>query len=405
MNAEIVSIGTELLLGEIPDTNAAHIARQLFASGANCRRTTVVSDELDSVANVLRGALERAELVIVTGGLGPTQDDVTREALAAATGRALIFCDDLEPNLKRQGMTIDGADVIENLCGTAPGIALEHNGTLIFVLPGVPFEMKEMLAASVLPRIRARLAGVREVTRVKRLQVIGLPEAEIDARLGSLMDPEANPRFGTRVSGGVCAVRMIARGASEQDAVALLARAEKSARQALGRHVFGEDDDRIQNAVVRLCEQRGLTLAVAESCTGGLICGALTDVPGCSRVLKEGFVVYSNEAKVRELGVDEQALARYGAVSTEVAAQMAAGARRVAQADLALAVTGIAGPDGGTAEKPVGLVCFGLCVSRDGDLSTRTDSRVFRGDRATVRERATTFALGLFREAIMEKEV
>jgi nicotinamide-nucleotide amidase len=417
MLARILSIGEELLLGEIADTNAAYIARGLFDCGVEVRGIETAGDHQEYVADAIRRACDAADFLIITGGLGPTRDDITREALADVTGRNLEYHDrimdhmaavlgrdraKLLDNQKRQAMVPQGAEVLDNRCGTAPGLWLEHDGTAIAVMPGVPFEMYAMFEEAVLPRIRERARVQGRLVQVRRYHVIGLPESEIDARLGELMDRGREVQVGTRVSRGMCMIRTRAEGAAEdgERLGRLLGDAEQRIRDVFGLHLFAEGEQTLPDVVVKAYSERGLTLSAAESCTGGRVAAAVTDVAGASAVLRQSWVVYSNEAKQSLLGVDAATLSRYGAVSAEVVQELAQRALERAAADVAVAISGIAGPGGGSPEKPVGLVWFGL--ARRGAAEVRTERRVFRGGRQAVRDRATTQALHLLWRAALD---
>ena len=406
--AWIISIGTELTLGQSVDTNAAWIAEQLASQGVRCERHVTVPDELESIRDAVRQAAAACDVVIATGGLGPTADDLTRQALAAAAGVTLeIDAASVEqirafsaqrgrqmPEHNRVQAEIPrNARAIANSCGTAPGVCLELAGTPCYALPGVPFEMKTMLTREVLPQLRAAAAG--RVLRSRRLHCFGMPEAAIGEHLADLMTPGRNPEVGTTAGMGVISVRINASEDSPEATDALLDEAEKEIRVRLGNVVFGRDGETLAAALGALLAARGETLSTAESCTGGLIAKLLTDVPGSSVYFVGGAVAYANELKQQVLSVPAEILASVGAVSGPVARAMAEGARRGFSSTYALAVTGVAGPTGGTPDKPVGLVYFGL--------ATPTDSIVrevrFGSDapRDVIRERAARTALNLLR--------
>jgi nicotinamide-nucleotide amidase len=383
MRVEIVSIGEELVLGEIADTNARHIGRELAERGIEIARTTVVGDDRGEVAAAFGEALSRADVVLATGGLGPTEDDLTREGLADALGVELVESPEARDMIARyrrgvppSGMDLRqarvprGADIIPNPRGTAPGIRAEREGRLVFVMPGVPHEMKGMFSEQVLPEILShvssqtpsagRVVRTTSLTRpgraVRHLVVFGVRESDIAARVAGIESEEAGVRLGTRATDGVITVRVVARGETDPAAEEKAAAAAHEIRKRLGEGVVAEGDRTLAEIVAGEATAGGITLAVAESCTGGMIAARLVAIPGVSSVLLEGVVAYSDEAKTRRLGVPPELIAEKGAVSPEVARAMAEGARRESGADVSVAVTGIAGPGGGTPEKPVGLV-------------------------------------------------
>jgi len=407
MNAEILSVGSELVLGRIADTNAAYLSQKLATLGVDVIYHTAVGDDRDLLGRALETASERADLVIMTGGLGPTLDDLTRGVAAEVCGVGL--CKDeaaaehigeifkrygrkMPPSNVGQAEIPEGSEPIPNERGTAVGFAVRLNRAEIMALPGVPREMKLMYEGWIEPRLRKQLAG-GPMLYIRQLNTFGLPESGLGERIADLMAPGRNPAVGTQATAGVIKVRLTARADDEAAARALLDRDEATVRERLGEAVFGTDSDTLAHAAARLLEQGRLTLAVAESCTGGLVCDMLTDVPGISRFLLEGLVAYSNESKTARLGVPERLFQQVGAVSPEVAAAMARGARERTRADLAVSTTGIAGPTGGSALKPVGLVHMALAHERGVDHKEyRT-----RGSRQEIKDRAAKAALNMLR--------
>ncbi len=413
MRIELVSTGDELVLGEIADTNAAEMAAELQGEGLAVSRVTVVGDDREDIAAAYREALERADVVIATGGLGPTEDDLAREALGDAMGEPLearapaerMIAERLGRALlerdRRQAMAPRGAELLENRWGSAPGLRATVGGGRIYILPGVPHEMRGMFREQVLPEIvRAADAGVEGRSRTfsarRYLVVHGMPEAEVSKRLeGVAHERDAGTvRVGTRTRSGVITVRLRAIAATEEGAARLAGEALEVARDRLGDAALGEGDRTLAELVADAALGKNLTLAVAESCTGGMIASALVAVPGISEALVEGTVAYSNEAKVRRLGVSEELIEQKGAVSPEVARAMAAGAREKSGADLAVAATGVAGPGGGTEAKPVGLVYIATATR----AGTEAIERRFKGARQIVRDRTTQTALWLLLE-------
>ena len=405
MNAVILSIGTELVRGLRRDTHAADIARAVGALGIDVVRHETVDDAARAVAAAVRRAAGEADVVIATGGLGPTRDDCTRHGLAEAMDAALAEHPDAMAHLEAwaesrgkrisesnrvQALLPEGAEPLPNPVGTAPGIAARLGEAQVFCLPGVAGEMRTMLQATVLPRLRAAAPG--RVTRVRTVRTFGLPESEVGERLSDLMAAGRPTRLGTACHAGVIDVHVHASGPADE--VDRLLEADVAVvRERLGDAVFGEGGRTMEAAVADRLKAAAATVALAESCTGGLVAARLVGVPGMSDHLLEAVVAYANASKVETLGVAESLLATHGAVSEPVARAMAEGVRDRAGADLALAVTGIAGPGGGTPEKPVGTVWFALADAAD----TRAVHERLPGDRALVRERAALYALNLLR--------
>jgi len=404
--AAIVSIGNELLNGRTVDTNAAYIARRLVATGVPVVGTYGVPDEQGAITRALELAASQADVVVITGGLGPTDDDVTRQAMAEFLGVDLVLHEDLLAKIRElferrqvpmatnnaiQAYLPAGTKVVENEIGTAPGIEAEKNGTILFAMPGVPTEMERMLEASVLPRVQELAESQAIVTR--RLRCFGAGESTIAAMLGDAMQRGRNPLVNCTVQAGVISLEIVATSTDRSQAEDMATREEGVIRRLLGRLIYGEGDQTLAEVVGERLAQSGRTLVVAESCTGGLLAKLITDIPGSSRYFLCGWITYSNQAKIRDLSVAPELIGTYGAVSEQVAGAMADGARRNADADFALAVTGIAGPDGGTEQKPVGLVYIAVSSRNGTDISTF----IFSHDRSLVRLRAAQTALDLLR--------
>ena len=396
----LVATGDELTTGASVDTNSAAIAARLLELGLEAERFVVLGDDEDALAATLSELGRTCDVVVVTGGLGPTLDDVTRAAAARAAGTVLELSPAHLAELKawfaslgrpfaesneRQAWFPRGAEVLENPLGTAPGFALKIGRAQVFALPGPPREMGGMLENEVVPRVRD-IAGSRATARTV-FYLFGLSESVFADRCGEWMDRRADPLLGVTAKNGVLTARLVARGPGE-----VLARRAAEFRERFGEWIFSERDPEPALALGRVLIERRVTFAIAESCTGGLVAEKLTRVPGISTVFERGYVTYSNRAKTEMLGVDEALIAKHGAVSAPVAEAMAAGAAKRSGARAAVSVTGIAGPDGGTAEKPVGLVWFGIW----NDGATRTVERRFgvRG-RDLIREFAANTALDL----------
>lgn len=403
MVGEIVAVGTELLLGQILNTNARYLSQALARLGIDVYHQSVVGDNRARAAAVLRQALGRADLVITSGGLGPTEDDLTREAVADALGvgleenreaRAVV-----ESYFRRRGRAAPagnrrqwtlpaGARALANPNGSAPGFILEKDGRLVVCLPGPPGELQPMMEAEVIPLLAAH-PGRRGTVIVSRvLHLGGIGEAAAEERVADLL-AGTNPTVAPYAHPGQVDLRLTAKAATEEAARALLAPLEAAVRARLGRHLFGADDETLEAVVGERLRSRGLTLALAESCTGGMVAERITRVAGSSDYFLLGAVTYANSAKERLLGVPAETLRRHGAVSRETALAMAEGARRCGGASVAVSITGIAGPAGGTPEKPVGTVYFGLAAP-EGRWWRRG---AFPGDRETIRRWSAQTAL------------
>lgn len=414
MNAIIISIGNELTFGQTVDTNSAWLSQRLAEAGVHVIAHVTVSDELEPIRREIARACELADVVLISGGLGPTEDDLTRQALAAAMGVALQLRADLldeirdfftrrnrempESNLV-QAMLPAGSEAIHNTCGTAPGIRSAIGEAAVFAMPGVPREMKVMYERDVLPYLRA--AAGQGVLLAKTILTFGAGESDVGDKIRDLMQRGRNPAVGTTAQQLVIGVRVHAHGATREAAQALLDATADDVRTRFGTLVFGEDSDTLWSAVVRLLIEKGKTVSTAESCTGGLIAKSLTDIAGSSGCFIDGIVSYANEAKMRLLGVPAELIAQHGAVSREVAQTMAVNCRKNSGSDYAISVTGIAGPTGGTPEKPVGLVYIGLA---DADGCEVTEHRI--GDfltREEIRDRTRKIALNRLRLRLLTK--
>ncbi|NNM87153.1 MAG: competence/damage-inducible protein A [Phycisphaerae bacterium] len=405
MSAIILSIGDELVSGLTVNTNATWLSRQLSAMGISTLRQVTVGDDHNGIAAAIREACGQCRLVLISGGLGPTLDDVTRQALAAALDTTLVedttALEQLEaffqrinrpmaPSNRRQALRPQTAQCLPNSCGTAPGLFASTRSTDIFVVPGVPREMQAMFTQSILPRLGQLSQGL--ITRTYQLNTFGIGESVIGQRIADLMVRGANPSIGTTVHEGVVSVRIYARGSAAQ-ADAMVEDARGKIIQRLGNAIFSQQEQSLEEALAVLLNEYGPTIAVAESCTGGLLAQMLTSVPGASSYFQRGWVTYSDQAKVEELGVPPELLQTHGAVSEPVALAMAQGALCRAASQWALSITGIAGPDGGTAEKPVGLVYIGLA----GPGGTTVRRNIFTGDRAGIRRRSAQMAMTILR--------
>ncbi|MCP3919826.1 MAG: nicotinamide-nucleotide amidohydrolase family protein [bacterium] len=412
-SAACLAIGDELLAGAHPDLNSPFLAARLPEWGRHVVRIAEVRDDERAIAEAVTELAREAGLVLVSGGLGPTLDDVTRHGVARAAGLELEHSEEaweqssawyrqggreVPESNRRQALIPRGAEVLHNGHGTAPGFHVRVGGANCFALPGPPHELQGMFADVVEPWLARNPVG-ELVYDVRRMHLYDLSESVFADSVGNWMARGVNPLMGVTVKGGILSVRLIAHGVSASEA------AERNARRAgelaglFGERVFSETTADLAYAVGELLIERGVQTTCAESCTGGLVASRLTSVPGISAVFREGFVTYSDEAKSRRLGVPEPLLAAHGAVSAPVAAAMASGAAEAAGADLAVSLTGVAGPDGGTPDKPVGLVWFG--IAHRGEVSTH-ERRWPNAGRARVREWAASKALSLLLAAVRE---
>lgn len=398
MRGEVLAIGDELIHGALLDTNSKFLAGQLEALGVVVQRFTVVSDDPAQLRAAIADCCARADVVVATGGLGPTLDDRTRDAVAELCGGPLVFDAaswqqtqawlvsrgrPVPDSNRRQAMLPPGAIALPNPVGTAPGFAVTIGRARFFAMPGVPREMHVMLQDHVLPAIQA-MPGLTPIAQAW-LRVLGPSEAALGERIEAFMHPRREPAVGITASGGLLTIRIVARGATRAAAEAACEATAAELRPRLGSWLFAEGTGELPQLVLDHLRRAGQTLAVAESCTGGLIAARLTDVAGSSDVLKGGVVAYANEVKQGLLEVPAELLAAHGAVSEPVAAAMAQNLRRLAGSDLAVATTGIAGPGGGSADKPVGTVCFAIA----GGNGTRAWTvRIPDLGRAFVRDRA-----------------
>jgi nicotinamide-nucleotide amidase len=409
-SAEIIAIGSELLAPDRSDTNSLWLTEQLNGIGIEVRLKTIVGDDDARLEEAIRDAVKRSKVVITTGGLGPTEDDITRKVAARALGRRLVLNEDVLAEIRqkfasfgrpmpernsRQAMVIDGAEVLPNPNGSAPGLFIEHEGTAVALLPGPPREMKPMFEAEVRGRLSSRAGSLRVVRRV--LKVAGMGESAVDEKIAPVYTKYANPQTSILFNKSEIEVQLTASGRTERDAEVLLDKLSAELESVLGHSIFSFCGESMEEVVgLRLTLGR-YTLAVAESCTGGLIGERLTSVAGSSKYFIEDVVAYSNDAKTRTLGVEPMLLLEHGAVSAEVAEAMAEGVRQRANTDFGLSVTGIAGPDGGTPEKPVGLVYIALAD----DVQTEHRKFILPGDRNLIRWRASQAALDLLRRRLL----
>lgn len=410
MNAIILTVGDELLIGQVINTNAAFIAEQLGPAGIDVIRVVTVGDEEDVILDALREHVPRADATIVTGGLGPTHDDVTRAAVCKLFGVGLVASEEAREGIKKflqkrnypwtaaaddQVLMPAGARVIPNAHGTAPGELFERDGKVLIVMPGVPYEMEAMVKDFLVPFFTRKSSG--SIILHRTLKTSGVPESVLASRLHPVSELLRGQKLAFLPSPSGVRMRITVRGNDRAGGEKILSDIEGLIREKVGDAVYGTDDEELEQVVGRLLKERGLRIAVAESCTGGLVADKITDVPGSSDYFDRGIVTYSNKSKTDILSVPEALLKSHGAVSREVAAAMAEGIRNAAGVDIGLSTTGIAGPGGGSEEKPVGLVWIGY-ADRNGSFARKFR---FGEGRLRVKERASQAALEVVRKKLL----
>lgn len=411
MTAEIICVGTELLLGNIVNTNAAYLAEKCAALGISCYYQTVVGDNRERLTDTIKMAAGRSDIVILSGGLGPTEDDLTKETVAEVCGKALYEdahskqrlmeyftgrgMEMTENNLK-QVMIPEGALVLDNQNGTAPGVIVETEGARFILLPGPPIELQAMFEEGVMPYLQELTGGEIYSQTVK---LCGASESKVETEIKDLIDAQTNPTIATYAKTGEVHIRVTAFAENQKEAKKLTKPVVKELKARFGHRVYTTDETvSLEKAVVDLLQGGGLTVSVAESCTGGMLSARLVNVAGVSAVYKVGVTTYSNKAKRKLLNVKKSTLLKYGAVSQQTAEEMVKGCMSLTGADVTVATTGIAGPDGGSEEKPVGLVYIACNVK--GNI--RVKKHRLKGSRSKVRENATVLALTLLRECLLE---
>lgn len=411
MTVELISVGTEILLGNIVNTNAAYLAEKCAQLGITCYYQTVVGDNAERIKMTLEAAASRSDLIIMSGGLGPTEDDLTKEVASEFAGKKLLLdkrsleriksyfeAKGITPteNNRKQAMIPEGAEIFDNNNGTAPGMMIEAGKVKIILLPGPPGELIPMFEESVIPCLQKINEGTIYSQTVK---ICGVAESKAETIVKDLIDKQTNPTIATYAKTGEVHIRVTAKADTQKEAIKLVKPVVKELKQRFGYDVYSTDDETtLEKAVVDLLIANELTVTCAESCTGGLLSARLINVPGVSDVYKAGFVTYSNKAKRKHLGVKKSTLQKYGAVSRQTAEEMVKGVAFAAKADVAVSITGIAGPDGGTKEKPVGLVYVSCNVK--GKITTKEFH--FSGNRSKVRESTVSSALILMRNCMLE---
>ncbi len=411
MKAEIICVGTELLLGNIVNTNAAWLAERLAGLGVSCFYQTVVGDNRERLLETLGIAAKRSEIILLSGGLGPTQDDMTKETVAEFCKKKLVMDDKSRAHIEeyfaargmkpsennwKQAMVPEGCRVLDNHNGTAPGMVVESAKGRFILLPGPPEELHLMFEESVAPYLKALSPNVILSQTVK---TCGLSESAVEEQIRDLIDKQSNPTIATYAKTGEVHIRVTAGGETAKEAGKLIKPLVKELKNRFGNDIYTtEDEVTLEKALADLLTSAELTISCAESCTGGLVSATLINVPGISELYKAGFVTYSNKAKRRLLGVKKGTLQKYGAVSSQTAEEMVKGLLAETKTDVGIAVTGIAGPDGGTKEKPVGLVYISCNVK--GKITVKECH--FKGDREKVRRSSVTAALMLARSCVLE---
>lgn len=412
MVVELVSVGTELLLGNIVNTNTQFLAEKCALLGLSMYHQVVVGDNHDRLAEVIRTALDRSDIVILTGGLGPTEDDLTKEVCAEVMGFPLVedshtreriveyfrnsIYKEIPANNWKQTIVPEGAVVLDNDNGTAPGLILEKDGKTAILLPGPPAELYPLFMKKVYPYLQKLQP---DVIRSQMIKICGMGESQVEDKILDLIDRQTNPTIATYAKTGEVHLRVTAKAKNEDEAKKLLKPVVKEIKNRFGDYIYStKENETLEMAVVKLLDKYELTVTTAESCTGGLLAGRIVNVPGASDVFREGFITYSNKAKRKILDVGKGTLKKYGAVSEQTAKEMATGGVFATDADACVAVTGIAGPDGGTDEKPVGLVYIATYMKD----RVSVEHYQFKGDRAKVREQSVVKALDLLRRSILE---
>lgn len=408
MNAEILAVGTELLMGQIANTNAKYISTKLNELGINVYYHSVVGDNKGRLQASLKLALERCDLLIITGGLGPTADDITKETTAQLLEKELVLDDKslnrikayferikkpMPKNNLKQALLPKNSIVIKNNVGTAPGCILEENGKVVVLLPGPPIELQPMFEDTVVPYLACKSPYT---VYSKYLKFFGIGEAALEEKLSDLISKQTNPTIATYVKDAETTVRVTVKCNKSDDCNALLADTFEEIRKRLGDYLYSTENLELHEEVARLLLNNNISISTAESCTGGLIAAKLTSVPGISKVFNRSAVCYSNQAKIQLLNVSPDTLKQYGAVSPETAKEMAVGIRNTSGSDIGVSVTGIAGPDGGTEEKPVGLVYIALA---DKTGITAHELRLL-GDRNRIRNTAALHVFDMIRKRL-----
>ena len=411
MKAEILSIGTEILLGDIVNTNAQFLPKALADLGIDVYYQSVIGDNEERILKAFKDGFERADIIVTTGGLGPTQDDLTKELAAKYFNKELylhkptlewikdylnIKDEEVLESNKKQAYIPEDSIILENKNGTAPGLIINENNKILIVLPGPPKEMKAMFNDKVLEYL-SDLTGY--IIKSKTLRFLGIGESIIAKKVDNIIKDSKNPTVAPYAKDYEAILRITAKDKNEEICNKLIEEKCNEIKDILGEYIYGEDDDNIQGVVGKILCEKKLTISTAESCTGGMVAEALISFAGISEVFKEGVITYSNEAKIKRIGVKEETLKEYGAVSEETAKEMAEGVARLANTNIAISTTGIAGPSGGTEDKPVGLVYVGIYINGE----TIVEKLNLNGNREAVRRKATMNALNILRKELIKR--
>lgn len=408
MNAEILAVGTELLMGQIVNTNARYISERLNSIGINVYFHSVVGDNPKRLENSIKLALERSDLVVITGGLGPTKDDITKEKVAEVFGKKMVLHNESLEKIKdfflklgrnmtennvKQAYFPEDSIIIENNKGTAPGCIIESNNKTVVILPGPPREMQPMFDESVMPYLQ-RNSDYKIVS--KYLRIFGIGEAQLEEMIMDMVEKQEDVTIATYAKMGEVTVRLTCKSKLSEEGFNKICPFEEEIIKRLGSYVYSTENESLEIVAARMLLEKNLTIAVAESCTGGLICSKLVSVSGISKVFNRGIISYSNDSKIEDLGVNEDTIKKYGAVSSQTAIEMAEGVKNRAGSDIGVSVTGIAGPDGGTAEKPVGFMYIALSFNGN----TVCKKLNLSGDRDRIINMASLHVLDLIRRQI-----
>ncbi|NLM75156.1 MAG: competence/damage-inducible protein A [Clostridiaceae bacterium] len=410
MIAEIIAVGTELLMGQIANTNAQFLSRRLNDLGISVYYHSVVGDNPKRLEDSLKIALERANLIITTGGLGPTQDDITKETIASALGLKLVLHEETHKNIRcfferrnrkmqknneKQAYLPENGILIPNNQGTAPGCIVETDNKIIVMLPGPPKELIPMFEETVFPYFSKKTG---QIIGSRLLKVFGIGESEMEMRIADILESQTNPTIAPYVQDGEIVIRVTARCHDEAEAEKMIMPVIEKIKARLGDLIYAYNGENMEEVVVELLKQKGVSLSVAESCTGGMLSARIINVPGASDIFERGYITYSNYAKIEELGVSKDTLKKYGAVSSQTAVEMVEGLVKKTGTRAGISITGIAGPGGGTEEKPVGLVFIALYI--DGKVECREFNLM--GDRHRIRNVASLNALNMLRKKLIE---
>lgn len=411
MKAEILSIGTEILLGDIVNTNAQFLSKALADLGIDVYYQSVIGDNEERILKAFKEGFERADIIVTTGGLGPTQDDLTKELAAKYFNKELylhkstlewikdylkIKDEEVLESNKKQAYIPEESIILENKNGTAPGLIINESNKILIILPGPPKEMKAMFNDKVLEYL-SDLTGY--IIKSKTLRFLGIGESIIAKKVDNIIKNSKNPTVAPYAKDYEAILRITAKDKNEEICNKLIEEKCNEIKEILGEYIYGEDDETIQGVVGKILCEKKLTISTAESCTGGMVAETLISFAGISEVFKEGVITYSNEAKIKRIGVKEETLKEYGAVSKETAKEMAEGVAKLANTNIAISTTGIAGPGGGTEEKPVGLVYVGIYINGE----TIVEKLNLNGNREAIRRKATMNALNILRKELIKR--